>query len=157
MPTIEPFTGLETMEADAARVFAFLTDPDQMKECIPDLVSAERVGATGLKGVVKPGFSFLRGTLKFALEVKALEPGKKALMTVMSEGIGTKLGVESTMTVAPAEGGTGSTVQWEARVTHMGGLISAAPGGLIKAAADRTIREGWTRIRARLSTGGPGR
>lgn len=157
MPTIEPFSGLETLEAGAARVFAFLTDPDQMKECIPDLVSAERVGASGLKGVVKPGFSFLRGTLKFTLDVKAVEAGKKALMTVMSEGIGTKLGVESTMAVASVEGGGGSTVQWEARVTHMGGLISAAPGGLIKAAADKTIRDGWTRIRERLSAGGPGR
>lgn len=149
MPTIEPFSGSESFDAPPAKVYAFLTNPDDMKACIPDLVSAERVGTHGLKGVVKPGFSFLRGKLKFTIDVKPVEPGKKAVMTVMSEGIGTKLGVESTMLVEPA--GAGSKVNWDARVTQMGGLISAAPGGLIKAAADKTIRDGWQKIRERLA------
>jgi carbon monoxide dehydrogenase subunit G len=149
MPTIDPFSGQEQINAEPAKVFALLTDPDALKDCIPDVVSVERTGPTSLKGVVKPGFSFIRGTLRFTLECTATDPGTGVAVKIRSEGIGTRLGVESTMKVSPE--GAGSIVNWEARVVELGGLVAAAPAGLIKAAADKTVRDGWDRIRTKLS------
>jgi len=146
MATIEPFSGVESLPAPPDRVYAFLADPDQMKTVIPDLVSAERISPTILKGVVRPGFSFLRGTLKFTMTIAPTVPGKTLNVTIFSEAIGAKLTVESTMTVEPD--GAGSKVAWTAQVTQLSGLIAAAPGGLIKAAADKTVRDGWEKIRA---------
>jgi carbon monoxide dehydrogenase subunit G len=146
MATIEPFSGVESLPASADRVYTFLTDPDQMKSVIPDLVSAEKTAPNILKGVVRPGFSFLRGTLKFTMTIDPKEPGKTANVTIFSEAIGAKLTVESSMRVEPD--GAGSKVHWTAQVTQLSGLIAAAPGGLIKAAADKTVRDGWEKIRA---------
>lgn len=148
MATIEPFSGVESLPASPQRVYAFLTDPDQMKTVVPDLVSAEKTAPNILKGVVKPGFSFIRGTLKFTMTITEKTPGSEAQVTIFSEAIGAKLTVESTMRVEPD--GAGSKVHWTAQVTQLSGLIAAAPGGLIKAAADKTVREGWEKIRAAM-------
>lgn len=146
MATIEPFSGVESLPAPPDRVYAFLTDPDSMKSVVPDLVSAEKTAPNILKGVVKPGFSFIRGTLKFTMTIEKTEPGKSASVNVFSEAIGAKMTVESKMTVEPD--GAGSKVNWTAQVTQLSGLIAAVPGGLIKAAADKTVRDGWDKIRA---------
>lgn len=146
MATIEPFSGVESLPAPAEVVYAFLTDPDKMKTVVPDLVSAERTAPNILKGVVKPGFSFIRGTLKFTMTIAEKTPGKEAQVTIFSEAIGAKMTVDSTMKVEPD--GAGSKVHWTAQVTQLSGLIAAVPGGLIKAAADKTVRDGWDKIRA---------
>ncbi len=150
MATIEPFSGVESLPAAPAAVFAFLTDPDKMKTVVPDLVSAEKTAPNILKGVVRPGFSFIRGTLKFTMTIAEKTPtsgpGSEAQVTIFSEAIGAKMTVESTMRVEAD--GAGSKVHWTAQVTQLSGLIAAVPGGLIKAAADKTVRDGWEKIRA---------
>jgi carbon monoxide dehydrogenase subunit G len=153
MASVEPFSGVESLPAPPERVYAFLTDPDKMKTVVPDLVSAEKTAPNILKGVVKPGFSFIRGTLKFTMTIAektpASGPGKEALVTIFSEAIGAKMTVESTMRVEP-DGPSASKVHWTAQVTQLSGLIAAVPGGLIKAAADKTVRDGWEKVRAAL-------
>lgn len=142
------FAGFEIVKADPARAFAFLVNPDALKGCIPDLVSAEKVNESTLKGVVKPGFSFIRSTLKFTMEITQTVPGKEAVMKTVSTGIGMTMAVTSTMKVTPE--GTGSRIDWAAAVTERKGLVAAAPVGLLKGAADTTVRESWGRIKAAL-------
>lgn len=142
------FSGFEIVKADPAKAYAFLISPEALKGCIPDLVSAEKINDTTLKGVVKPGFSFIRSTLKFTMEITQTVPGKEALMRTVSTGIGMSMTVASTMKVTPE--GAGSRIDWTAAVTERKGLVAAAPVGLLKGAADATVRESWGRIKAAL-------
>jgi carbon monoxide dehydrogenase subunit G len=142
------FSGFEIVKAGPAQAYAFLINPDALKGCIPDLVSAEKASETTLKGVVKPGFSFIRSTLKFTMEITQTVPGKEALMKTVSTGIGMSMTVASTMKVTPE--GSGSRIDWSAAVTERKGLVAAAPVGLLKGAADTTVRDSWNRIKAAL-------
>src|SRR4051812_43830427 len=68
------FGGEETFSVPPERLFAALTDLDQLTKIIPDLVSSERIDERTLKCVVRPGFSFLRGTLKLQISIIDRQP-----------------------------------------------------------------------------------
>ena len=142
------FGGEETFAAAPDRVFAVLTDLDALAASIPDLVSADRPDANTLRCVVKPGFSFLRGTLNLAITMADVDPPRSAAMTVAAQGIGVSMQVRSSVEVEPA--GTGSRLRWSATLERMTGLLSSVSPGLVKAAADQTIRHAWRQVRNRL-------
>lgn len=142
------FGGEEIFAASPERAFAVLTDLDALAASIPDLVSAERPDANTLRCVVKPGFSFLRGTLKLAITIADLEPPHSATMTVVAQGIGVSMQVRSSIEIEAAE--TGSRLRWSATLERMTGLLSSVSPGLVKAAADQTIRHAWRQVRQRL-------
>jgi carbon monoxide dehydrogenase subunit G len=145
------FGGEESFTSPPERVFNVLTDFDQITRTIPDLVSSERVDASTLKCVVRPGFSFLRGTLKLTIRLAdvqppaAAQPGN-ARMTVDASGIGMSMRVESQLRVEPA--GSGSKLVWTSTVAEAKGLIASVSPALLRAAADNVIRHAWLQVRS---------
>jgi carbon monoxide dehydrogenase subunit G len=146
------FGGQERFAVAPEKVYGLLTDLDAMARTIPDLVSAEKSddGRT-LKCVVRPGFSFLRGTMRLAISLGDCQQPKHATMKVDAKGIGLAMGVISQLNIA--EDGDGSLLEWSARVEELKGLISAVSPGLIRAAADQVIRHAWSEVRKELEQG----
>jgi carbon monoxide dehydrogenase subunit G len=142
------FGGEELFQSEPARVFAVLTDLDALAATIPDVVSAERVGSDTLRCVVRPGFSFLRGTLRVEIRLQEVVAPVSAKMHVTAQGIGVSLEVESRFEITPHE--SGSRLNWQARILAMKGLLASVSPGLVSAAADQVIRSGWQELRGRL-------
>lgn len=145
---ISEFGGEEMFAAPPDRVFALLTDLDALAASIPDLVSSERPDANTLCCVVKPGFSFLRGTMKLNITIADVQAPRSAIMTVAAQGIGVSMQVRSSIEVEPAS--TGARLRWTATLERMTGLLASVSPGLVKAAADQTIRHAWRQVRQRL-------
>jgi carbon monoxide dehydrogenase subunit G len=146
-PNIE-FAGQEHFDAPPERLYALLTDLDAMAGTIPDLVSSERADDRTLKCVVRPGFSFLRGTMRLAITLGDCAPSERAAMTVEAQGIGVAMQIASQLAILPE--GAGARLEWTARIEQLKGLIAAVSPALIKAAADQVIRHAWTRVRDQL-------
>jgi uncharacterized protein len=145
---VNEFGGVEHFAAPPEKLYALLTDLDAMAATIPDLVSSEKVDARTLKCVVRPGFSFLRGTMKLTIVLGETQPPTSAAMSVAAQGIGVAMNVLSQLTISPAP--DGSRLDWTARIQELKGLISAVSPGLIKAAADQVIRHAWNQVRKQL-------
>jgi carbon monoxide dehydrogenase subunit G len=151
MPTtLEPFAGQEQFAAAPARVFAAITDPESLARAIPDLTSHERVDERTLKGVVRPGFSFMRASMKLVLTIDQASPPApgtpgRAEMNITSGGIGASMKVGCRILLQEHDGGT--RLDWEAEVHELKGLIAAVSPALIRGAADKVIRDGWEAIR----------
>ena len=47
--------------------------------------------------------------------------------------------------------GTGTRVHWKADIQQLGGLLKAAPQGLIRAAAEKVIHDVWTHIERKMT------
>ncbi len=142
------FGGEEPFDVPPERLYALLTDLDAMAATIPDLVSSEKVDERTLKCVVRPGFSFLRGTMRLTIELGDCVPPNSATMRVAAQGIGVGMHVTSQLEIAADDGG--SRLKWTARVDERKGLIAAVSPGLITAAADQVIRHAWTAVRKAL-------
>jgi carbon monoxide dehydrogenase subunit G len=93
---------------------------------------------------VRPGFAFVRGTLRTTIEVLDAKEPTDLRFRLSSKGIGTSSEVETALTIAAA--GPGSRVRWTADVKRLGGLLKAMPAGLIRGAAQKTIEDVWQEV-----------
>lgn len=151
MAAIEPFVGEELLAFPPDRVLHALKHVELVSKHMADVQSVERVDDRTLKLVVRPGFSFIRGTLRVTMTLDEKVPGKTIVQTAKSEGIGMSMTIESTITLEAD--GAGTKARYEARVTERKGLVSAIGPSLIKAAADKTLKDGWEAVRKTLAAG----
>ena len=142
-PAIE-FGGTERFAASPEKLFDALTNFDTIAATIPDLVSSEKVDERTMKCVVRPGFSFLRGSMRLTIALGQTVRPESAAMNVSAEGIGLGMRVASNLRISPD--GQGSLLDWSAKIEELKGLISAVSPALIKAAADQVIRHAWSRV-----------
>jgi carbon monoxide dehydrogenase subunit G len=142
------FGGEEHFAASPDRVFALLTDLGVLARLMPDLVSAKRIDERTLDCVVRPGVSFLRGTLRLSISLAELKPPESAAMHLTARGIGTKIGVESQLNLHADPAGT--KLVWSSKVVELSGLVATISRWLIAAAAQQQISEMWRRIQAEL-------
>lgn len=151
MAKLPPFTGVESFASAPERVYDVLTNPDLLRDCVPDVETCEVAAPNVLKGVVRPKFAFVRGSLSFTLTLNKTVPGREAVTINETSGIGAKMTIESRVRVepgAPDQPG-GCTVHWEATVKEMKGLLAMVPGGLIRGAAEKTIKDTWGLVRTK--------
>lgn len=150
MPMPDRFAGEETFAATPEKLFATLTDLKALAASMPDVQSSEVVDERTVRAVVRPGFSFLRGSMKVTVTLTESQPPRRAVMRTSASGIGVGMEIEARMTIEPHDDGRSSRLLWEATVLERKGLMSAVPSSLIQAAAEKTIRDGWTSLRKRV-------
>lgn len=150
MAAIPPFLGDTILPFPPQAVRDALVGLEGVARNMGDVTSVERVDSRTLKLVVRPGFSFIRGTLRVTMTIDEVEPGRKLVQTAKSEGIGLSMTIESAITLEPA--GTGTKASWEARVVERKGLVSAIGASLIQAAANKVLEDGWNAVRKTLAS-----
>jgi carbon monoxide dehydrogenase subunit G len=144
---MEPIRGEETFNASPQKLFAALTSLDELSRNIPDLQTATKVDDRTLQCTVRPGFSFVRGTLKSTIRVVEATPNEAVKIGLSASGIGMGMEIEARLQIQPLEGGGKSKLVYEAQVMQRSGLVSAVPAGVITGAAEKTIKDGWERVR----------
>ena len=140
------FEGDQDFSQPPDEVWSKLTNPAFLVQCIPDVESVARQGPDEAVFSLRPGFSFVRGTLQVNLKVVETNKPVSARLHAYSKGIGTSSDVEASLEFAPHNGGT--RVHWIAEVKQLGGLLKAVPQGLIKASAQKVIADIWSEIAA---------
>jgi len=142
------FEGDRDFAMPPAELYARLTDPAFLVQCIPDVESVGTCTADHATLVIRPGFSFVRGTLELDLRVADRVEPTSARVLLLSKGIGSSSEVEAQLTLAEQSGGT--RVHWTAEVKRLDGFMKFLPAGLIRGAAEKVINDAWERVRARL-------
>ena len=137
------FEGIREFAVSVADAHARLTDVSFLVSCIPDVETVRATDIDHAELVLRPGFSFVRGTLDTTLRIVERD-ASSARFLLASKGIGSTSEVQATLTVA--ENGTGSRVHWIAEVTSLGGLLKMVPAGLIRGAAEKVVNDAWDRI-----------
>lgn len=125
-----------------------LSDARFLVTCIPDVVSVARAEAAEAVCTIRPGFSFVRGTLELTLRVAEAVAGQSVRLSLLSKGMGNSSTVEAALALAPHDGGT--RVHWVAQIKEMGGLLKMVPQGLVRGAAQKVVADAWSAVEARL-------
>ena len=146
------FEGEKVFPQTPADLWAKLTDARFLAQCIPDVESVQEAEADRAVLVLRPGFSFVRGTLDVTLHVVDAVAPSSARYVVASKGIGSTADVEATIALTPQ--GTGTHVRWTAEVKTLGGLLKMVPAGLIRGAAQKVVNDAWAAVEAKLSAPG---
>jgi carbon monoxide dehydrogenase subunit G len=143
------FEGEKDFPQVPADLWAKLTDARFLAQCIPDVESVKEVHADRAELVLRPGFSFVRGTLDVSLRILDAVSPTAACYVVASKGIGSSADVEATVALAPE--GTGTRVRWTAEVKTLGGLLKMVPSGLIRGAAQKVVQDAWSAVEKKLA------
>jgi carbon monoxide dehydrogenase subunit G len=143
------FEGEKDFPQPAAELWAKLSDARFLVQCIPDVESVTEAEADHARMVLRPGFSFVRGTLEATLHIVDAVASATARYTIANKGIGSSADVEATITLAPQE--TGTRVQWTAEIKALGGLLKMVPSGLIRGAAQKVVNDTWNAVETKLN------
>jgi carbon monoxide dehydrogenase subunit G len=125
-----------------------LSDARFLVGCIPDVESVARAEPAEAVCTIRPGFSFVRGTLELTIRVAESSPAQSVKLLLLSKGMGNSSTVEATLAFAPREEGT--RLRWVAQVKEMGGLLKMVPQGLVRGTAQKIVADAWTAVDARL-------
>lgn len=149
MPTMLHFEGDRDFARAPAELWAKLSDVRFLVECIPDVQSVQEADVDHAVCVIRPGFSFVRGTLEATIRKMEEKPPESLRLQVASKAIGSTTTLETGFTLSGADSGT--RVHWSADIVQLGGLLKAVPQGLIRAAAEKVIHDIWTQIERKLA------
>lgn len=142
------FEGDREFIQSPAQLFPKLTDARFLVECVPGKESASQMETDVAVCVLRPGFSFVRGTLEITIQVLERVENTSAKVKIHSKGIGSASDVEASLSLQPKD--QGAQVHWIAEIKELGGLLKAVPQGLIKASAQKVIGDAWEELEKKL-------
>ena len=138
------------IQAPRPKVWAFVTDPDQVALCVPGVQSVENLGGGRFKAHVRVNLGFF--SAKVVVDVEFTEVHEPDDATVRARGQVAGSGVDATARVVLTDGADGSTeVAWTADVAISGMIASLGPGA-IEGMASNAIGQVFDCIKAKLET-----
>jgi carbon monoxide dehydrogenase subunit G len=143
--------GMVTINAARERVWAFLTDPHQVSQCVPGVESVEVVEPGGMfRGAAAVGFGSIKARFTGEAQWLDLEAPRHARVKAHGNAPGSAADVVAEMTLTDATGG-GTDLSWAAEVNIAGQLASLA-GRLMGSVSQRLVGQFFDGVRKRVET-----
>jgi carbon monoxide dehydrogenase subunit G len=142
------FEGRVEIHAPRPKVWASVTDPDQIARCVPGVQSIEKLDGGRFKVHAKVSVGFISSKLVVDAEFTEIHEPDDA--TVLARGQASGSAVDATAKIVLTDGTDGSTViDWTADVT-MSGMIASVGAGLIDGPATKMVGQTFDCIKAKL-------
>ena len=143
------YNGEEKIPARTDTVWAFVTNPDKVGHCFPDVVEVTVRDPTHFESVVKVGVGPVRG--KFTLRVELLADSAKNRLDMKVSGGGFGSAVDLTAGADIVDGGDNTTLlRWSGQAEARG-PIAAVGGRVLDAQAQKLITQAFSNVRQQLS------
>ncbi len=143
------YSGTETIPAPRERVWKFVTNPEMVAQCVPDVESLDVVDPMNFKATVKAGIGPVRGKFGFAVAWQELIEPRRAHMTAQGKSGGNVVTVDSTMDLSEA-GDNGTELAWNANVV-VHGMLASVGARLLDGFARKQTEQFFACIRSKLS------
>ena len=142
-------TGEERIPAGLDRVWMFVSDPEKVGRCFPDVVDLTVQDATHFDAVVKVGVGPVRGKFKFKVELVPAPSKRRIDMKMSGGGFGST--VDLTSGADLVDGGDGTTLlKWSGQAEARG-PIAAVGGRVLDAQASKLIAQAFGNVRQQLT------
>jgi uncharacterized protein len=144
------YSGEEQIAAGLDKVWRFVTDPEKVAHCFPEVDAVTVQDQTHFDAVVKVGVGPVRG--KFKLKVELLPDAEKRRLDLKISGGGFGSAVDMTAGADIVASGTdATTLKWNGQAVARG-PIAAVGGRVLDAQAQKLIGQAFATVRERLSS-----
>lgn len=147
------FTGQQEFLQRPNKIWEHLVNIEFLARCIPGLEKIENTEPRKLAFHVRPGFSFLQGTLKSTLEIVDEQAPWRLRLLVHSKGIGSSARVEIPLELSTIE--TGTRLVWTVEIKELGGLLKPLGKSLVTSAAKQVFEDTWQTFHAAINSDMP--
>lgn len=142
------FAGTVEIAAPRDKVWAFVTDPNQVGQCGPGVESIDVIDDTHFKATAKVGIGFISARFVVNMEMAELTPPDQAVIKAHGQAPGSAVDAIARMTLRDGpEGGT--TMDWSADVAIAGNLASLG-ARLIEGTAHKMIGQTFDCMKSKL-------
>lgn len=143
--------GQERIPADLATVWAFINDPQQIAQCLPDLLEFSVRDAHNFDAVVNVAVGPVRGKFKFKIALEPQPDERHMQMKISGGGFGSvvDLTAEAALT---AESPTLTVLDWSGSAS-VSGPVATVGGRVLNAQAERVIGTTFANVKARIGGG----
>ena len=142
------FEGSVPIKATREKVWAFVTDPEQVGACGPGVESIEVIDATHFKAAAKVGIGFINARFHVNMEFAEQEPPDRALIKAHGQAPGSAVDATAEMRLSDGEDGT-TVMDWSADV-NLSGTLASVGARLIDGTANKMIGQTFECMRDKL-------
>jgi carbon monoxide dehydrogenase subunit G len=142
------FEGTLDIDSPRDRVWSFLTDPELVTACAPDLRSLEITDPHHFKVVVRAGVGPIKGTFTMNVQFLELDRPRHAAVLARGQAPGSAVEMVSNMNLAEFDE-THTVMEWSTDVT-VSGMMQQVGARLMEGAADKITRQLFDCIKAKL-------
>jgi len=143
------YTGEETIPAGLDTVWTFVTDPEKVGRCFPEVIDVTVRDPTHVDATVKVGVGPVRGTFKIKVELLPASSKRRIDLKISGGGFGSA--VDMTAGADLVDGGAGTTLlKWSGQAEARG-PIAAVGGRVLDAQAQKLIAQAFGNVRQQLT------
>ena len=143
------YTGEEKIPAGLDTVWTFVTDPERVGRCFPDVVDVTVQDSTHFEAVVKVGVGPVRGKFKVKVELLPASSKHRIDMKMSGGGFGSTVDLISGADLVDAGDGT-TLLKWSGQAEARG-PIAAVGGRVLDAQAQKLIAQAFGNVRQQLT------
>src|SRR5262249_45630348 len=131
------------------KVFAFVTDPNQVGFCGPGVESIDVIDPTHFKAKAKVGVGHISAKFNIELELVETDAPSRAVIKAHGQAPGSAADATGSMNLVPGDEPDTTTMIWATDVV-ISGLIASVGARLIQGTANKLIDKTFDCIRAKL-------
>ena len=143
------YSGEEKISASVDTVWAFVTDPEKVGRCLPDLIDLTVQDPTHFEAAVKVGVGPVRGKFKLKIELRPDPSRRRIEMTISGGGFGSAVDLTAGADVVDAGDGT-TALKWSGEAIARG-PVAAVGGRVLDGQAQKLIVQTFGTVREHLS------
>jgi uncharacterized protein len=144
------YNGQETIPAKLDTVWAFLSDPEKVGRCLPEVVDVAVQDASHFVATVRVAVGPVRGNFKLKCELQPDAEAHRMNIKVSGGGFGSSVDMTGTADVVDPGDGT-TTLNWRG-TAEVRGPVAAVGGRVLDAQARKLIEQTFTNVRETLTT-----
>jgi uncharacterized protein len=144
------YSGEEKIPASVETVWAFVSNPEKVGRCFPDVADVTVQDPTHLEAVVKVGVGPVRGRFKMKVELLPDPSARHIDMKMSGGGFGSAVDLTADADLADAGDGT-TLLKWSGQAEARG-PIAAVGGRVLDSEAKKLIVKAFGNIRQQLTT-----
>ena len=141
--------GHEEVGAAKDRLWAFINDPLNVANCVPDLVEATVQDPHHFEAIVSVGVGPVKGKLKLKIELDPQADGNRMNMKISGGGLGSTVDLLAGADIT--DHGATTSLDWDGTAV-MRGQIANLAGRVIDAQAQRVIATTFANVKARCAS-----
>jgi hypothetical protein len=143
------YSGEEQIPVGVDKVWTFVTDPEKVGRCFPEVVDVAVQDQTHFDAVVQVGVGPVRGKFKLKVELVPDAAKHRLDMKISGGGFGSAVDMTAGADVV-ASGDVATTLKWSGQAVARG-PIAAVGGRVLDAQAQKLIGQAFATVRERLA------
>ena len=146
------FEGSYQITAPREKVWDFISDPNKIGKCLPDLKTLEVGADNKFTAIARVGMGFMKGEFKFQLAVVEQNPPSHARLKGTGTGVGSSVNMDTSIDLTEEGGGTKLTYKADVQI---GGTLASIGQRVIGGATDKTVTDVFSCVKKHLETQPP--